>query len=230
MGIPIDSNPRRIKTWSPIIDKFKSKLALWRGGYLSFVDKIILVKSIFTRLPIFFFSFYKALVKVCRDIDKFRQRFPWGGTNVKSKIHWVRWDNVCKSKEFDGHGSIKYKLREGVYVPFWFANWCNVLPLASSFSDLFASSNCKGAFLVNIGAWHNDVWIWGNFGIPFLLQNSVMDIILCLKKLMSGFVLAACVKSLTQWSNVENAVYIARDYYQSITGTKIQGSLETERH
>lgn len=104
LGIPIDSNPRRIKTYSHIIDKFKSKLALWRGGYLSFADIIIVINSIFTRLPIFFFLFYKAPVKVWRDIDKIWQRFPWGGTNVKSKIHWVRWDNVCKSKEFGGLG------------------------------------------------------------------------------------------------------------------------------
>lgn len=61
-------------------------------------------------------------MKVWREIDRIQQRFIWGGSDEKSKIHWVRWNLVCKSKESGGLGiksieefnlslSIKWKWR-----------------------------------------------------------------------------------------------------------------------
>lgn len=61
----------------------------------------------------------------------------------------------------------------------------------------------------------------GDFGISLLLQNSVMDKILCLKNFLSGFIPAAGVRGLTQWRNDEIAVYTVRDDYRNITGTKV---------
>lgn len=72
LGIPIGSNPSRIKTWSHIIDKFKSKLALWRGRFLPFAGRITFINLILNNLFVFFLSFYKAPVKVWRDINKIR--------------------------------------------------------------------------------------------------------------------------------------------------------------
>lgn len=66
LGIPIGSNPRRIKMWDPVIDKFSSKLALWKRRFLSFAGRVTLINSILNNLPIFVMSFYKALVKVWR--------------------------------------------------------------------------------------------------------------------------------------------------------------------
>lgn len=43
-------------------------------------------------------------VQTRKALDKIRQRFLWGGSEEKSKIHWVRWELVCKDKEHDGLG------------------------------------------------------------------------------------------------------------------------------
>lgn len=72
LGIPIGSNPRRIKTLSHIIDKFKLKLTLWIRRFLTFVGRITLINSILNSLPTFSLSIYKAPMKVWRDIDKIR--------------------------------------------------------------------------------------------------------------------------------------------------------------
>ena len=37
-------------------------------------------------------------------IDRIQQRFIWGGSDEKSKIHWIRWNLVCKYKESGGLG------------------------------------------------------------------------------------------------------------------------------
>ncbi|GAU42693.1 hypothetical protein TSUD_302030 [Trifolium subterraneum] len=35
LGLPVGANPRRISTWSPIIDIMKKRLLVWRGRHLS---------------------------------------------------------------------------------------------------------------------------------------------------------------------------------------------------
>ncbi|CAK8576263.1 unnamed protein product [Lathyrus sativus] len=83
LRIPTGSNMRRINLWSYIIDNFKSKLALWRGRFLSFGGRITLINAVLSSLPIFIFSFYKAPVKVLKKVDKILQRFICGGSDEK---------------------------------------------------------------------------------------------------------------------------------------------------
>lgn len=99
LGIPIGCNLRRIKTWSLMVDKFKSMLALWRWRFMYFAGRITLINLILSSLPIFFFLYYKAPVRIWKDIDKIRQQFLWGGSEAKSKIHWLKWDLVCRAKD-----------------------------------------------------------------------------------------------------------------------------------
>ncbi|CAK8577625.1 unnamed protein product [Lathyrus sativus] len=66
--------------------------------------RITLINSVLTSLPIFWFSFYKAPASVLKSIDKIRSRFLWGGSEEKSKIHWIKRDKVCMSKEDGGLG------------------------------------------------------------------------------------------------------------------------------
>lgn len=86
LGIHIGCNPRRIKIWYLIVDKFKSKLTIWRGIFLSLASRITLINSIMSSLPIFLFYFYKAPISILKDIDKIRKLFLWGGSEDKSKF------------------------------------------------------------------------------------------------------------------------------------------------
>ena len=54
LGIPIGVNLGRIETWEPIIVKFKKKLASWKHKHLSFAERITLINSVLTSLPLFF--------------------------------------------------------------------------------------------------------------------------------------------------------------------------------
>ncbi|GJY41258.1 hypothetical protein Tco_0428528 [Tanacetum coccineum] len=39
LGLPIGENMRRIKSWAPVVEKFKKRLADWKAKTMSFVDK-----------------------------------------------------------------------------------------------------------------------------------------------------------------------------------------------
>ncbi|XP_028113000.1 uncharacterized protein LOC114311137 [Camellia sinensis] len=59
LGLPLGASPRRKKTWKPIIDKFKMRLAGWKKRFLSFTGRLTLVKAVLSSLPVYFMSLFK---------------------------------------------------------------------------------------------------------------------------------------------------------------------------
>ncbi|KAG5149657.1 hypothetical protein JHK82_016538 [Glycine max] len=68
--IPIGANPCRYETWKPIIKVFDSRLASWKGRNLSMGGHITLINSVPGILPLFFFSFFKALKEVLNIVNR----------------------------------------------------------------------------------------------------------------------------------------------------------------
>ncbi|GKA62192.1 reverse transcriptase domain, reverse transcriptase zinc-binding domain protein [Tanacetum coccineum] len=52
LGLPIGENMRRIKSWAPVVEKFKKRLADWKAKTMSFGGRLTLVKSILGSLPL----------------------------------------------------------------------------------------------------------------------------------------------------------------------------------
>lgn len=96
LGIPIGSNPKRVITWKLLMGKFIARISCWNDILLSIGGRITLIKSVLRSLSIFFITFYKALVTVWKEIESIKNRFLWGGLEVRKKIYWVAWNQVCK--------------------------------------------------------------------------------------------------------------------------------------
>lgn len=56
---------------------------------LSFDDRITLIKYVIFSLSMFTLSFYKAPLKICREIYRNQNRFLRGGSEEKLRIHWI---------------------------------------------------------------------------------------------------------------------------------------------
>ncbi|XP_028090980.1 uncharacterized protein LOC114291133 [Camellia sinensis] len=91
LGLPLGASPRRKKTWKPIIDKFKMRLVGWKRRFLSFAGRLTLVKAVLSSLPVYFLSLFKLPEGIAKEIDKIQASFLWGGSNLKRKIHLVKW-------------------------------------------------------------------------------------------------------------------------------------------
>jgi hypothetical protein len=74
-GIPI--HVRRLKNgeWRSIEDRFEWKLSSLTGKLLSYGDRLILINSVLTSLPMFLLSFFEIPKGVCKRLDYFRSRF-----------------------------------------------------------------------------------------------------------------------------------------------------------
>jgi len=102
LGLEIGGNPRKKKFWEPIIVKLSTKLNTWKGRFLSMAGRICLIKSVFTSLPLYYFSFFKAPEAVCDSIVRIQRRFLWGWGRENRLISWVSWDNICRPLEEGG--------------------------------------------------------------------------------------------------------------------------------
>jgi hypothetical protein len=57
LGIPIHYNKLRNSDWYPVETRFESKLGCWKGKLLSYWDRLVLINSVLTGLPMLMLSF-----------------------------------------------------------------------------------------------------------------------------------------------------------------------------
>jgi len=100
----IGGNSRRISFWMLIIEKIKLRLSSWKGRFLSLAGRVCLIKAVFTTLPLYYLSFFKAPSSVCKTIKRIQAKFLWGWGHYGRKIAWVSWDTVCNPVEAGGLG------------------------------------------------------------------------------------------------------------------------------
>ena len=78
LGIPFEINPRRKEVWNLIFSKTRRRLSTWKNRYISIGGRVILLNSILSNILIFYFSFYKALKVVIKELIKIQRVFPSG--------------------------------------------------------------------------------------------------------------------------------------------------------
>ena len=59
LGLPIGANARKVSTWQLVIDCFKHQLEKWKRRFLTSGGKVVLINSVLTSLPLYYFSIFK---------------------------------------------------------------------------------------------------------------------------------------------------------------------------
>ncbi|XP_058741002.1 uncharacterized protein LOC131613339 [Vicia villosa] len=91
LGIPVGHNPRKLSTWSPLVQKIKRRLQGWKSRYLSLGGRITLLKAVLGSLAIFTLSFYRAPKKEISIASM-------GGWHHNN---WIWSDYVCNGPAAD---------------------------------------------------------------------------------------------------------------------------------
>jgi hypothetical protein len=60
-----------IGEWKPVEDRFERELASWLGKLLYFGDRLVLINSMLTSLPMFMLPFYELPKRVRKIMDFF---------------------------------------------------------------------------------------------------------------------------------------------------------------
>lgn len=73
--------------WNLVLLKLQKRLSLWHGLHLSLGGIIILINVVLSSLLMYYFSFYKALKVVLKEITTIHRYFLWGGSEDKGKVN-----------------------------------------------------------------------------------------------------------------------------------------------
>lgn len=105
LGLPIGAKSGDRKIWRKAIERIENRLAAWENHFLSFADRLVLLKVVLISLSIHYLSFFKAPSFVLTRLKQIQIHFLWGGSlGGKKKITWVKWEVICKLKEQGGLG------------------------------------------------------------------------------------------------------------------------------
>ena len=99
LGIPIHYRKLLIKEWKMIEDRFEKKLGCWASKMLSYGDRLVLINSVLSSLPMFLLSFFQIPMGVRKRLDYFRSRFFWQSEQHKRKYRLTKWNIICRPKD-----------------------------------------------------------------------------------------------------------------------------------
>lgn len=71
---------------------------------MSIGDRITLLNSVLSTIPLYTLSVYKISITVLNQIDKIRRKFLWQGTSPKKKYSFLDWQAACIARQFGGLG------------------------------------------------------------------------------------------------------------------------------
>ncbi|GKE75178.1 putative RNA-directed DNA polymerase, eukaryota, reverse transcriptase zinc-binding domain protein [Tanacetum coccineum] len=75
LGLPIGSNMNRLVLWNGLIEKFKSRLSIWKANLLSIGGRSTLVKAVLGSIGIYYMSIFKVPESILSDIESLRAKF-----------------------------------------------------------------------------------------------------------------------------------------------------------
>ncbi|XP_019455048.1 PREDICTED: uncharacterized protein LOC109356167 [Lupinus angustifolius] len=95
LGVPLfKGKPKNIHL-QQIADRITSKLATWKGSFLSIMGRVELVRPIIQSMIVYSFHIYKWHVQFLNDMDKSIRNCIWAGDVGTRKMVNVAWHKVC---------------------------------------------------------------------------------------------------------------------------------------
>jgi hypothetical protein len=77
LGIPMYHRKLMNKDWKDVEERFQKKLNCWKSKMLSVGERLVLLHSILSSLPMFMLSFFELPKGVMKKLDYFRSQFFW---------------------------------------------------------------------------------------------------------------------------------------------------------
>ena len=125
LGNPIHYRKLLNKEWKIVEDRFEKKLAAWVAKMLSYGDRLVLVNSVLTSLPMFLLSFFEVPVEVRKRLDYYRSRFFWQSDQHKKKYRLTKWNLVCRPKDQGGLGISVLQIQNRCLLSKWLYKMLN---------------------------------------------------------------------------------------------------------
>ena len=104
LGLPSFVGRNKKSSFNYIKERVWRKLQGWEEKLLSQAGREILIKAVAQAIPTYSMNCFKLPIGLCNEIEGLIRKFWWGQRGDRRKIHWVRWEELCKPKSEGGMG------------------------------------------------------------------------------------------------------------------------------
>ncbi|GMP25580.1 hypothetical protein CsSME_00002379 [Camellia sinensis var. sinensis] len=98
LGVPFMHRRVTRGHFNYIIEKMQKNRAGWKTKVLSIAGRTTLFQAVSSAIPAYTMQTTAIPKNVCDEIDRINRNFLWGDTLERKKVHLVKWEKVCKSK------------------------------------------------------------------------------------------------------------------------------------
>lgn len=91
LGLSLCTGVPKCKLWDPVMEIIDRKLSAWKGKYLLLGGMVTLIKSILSRIPMYYLSCFKCPCPkdVVKRIGIIQHDFLWNDSVEKEIIIWL---------------------------------------------------------------------------------------------------------------------------------------------
>ncbi|KAL0006673.1 hypothetical protein SO802_008175 [Lithocarpus litseifolius] len=104
LGLPSFVGKGKKASFNYIKERVWRKLQGWEGKLLSQAGREVLLKAIIQAIPTYTMGCFKIPIGLCNEIEALMKRFWWGQQGDRRKVHWVKWEEMTKTKLVGGMG------------------------------------------------------------------------------------------------------------------------------
>ncbi|KAK9983964.1 hypothetical protein SO802_033489 [Lithocarpus litseifolius] len=104
LGLPSFVGKGKKASFNYIKERVWRKIQGWEGKLLSQAGREVLIKSVIQAIPTYTMGCFKIPLGLCNEIEAMIKKFWWGQRGDRRKIHWVKWNDLTKSKAVGGIG------------------------------------------------------------------------------------------------------------------------------
>ncbi|KAL6536656.1 hypothetical protein OROMI_026237 [Orobanche minor] len=148
LGVPLWKGFQSFEMYSPLISKIKTKILNWNHHLLSTGGRLGLIKSVLNSIAFFSLQVLKPPENVIIALERIFNKFLWGTSDNRRRLHWAAWSRLCYPTDEGGLGcrDLHDIIRAGICkisiantkifwhssngnVSFWHDSWCDMSPL-----------------------------------------------------------------------------------------------------
>ncbi|KAK2658540.1 hypothetical protein Ddye_005073 [Dipteronia dyeriana] len=98
LGLSCFSGRSKWNFFTDITDKVWNKIKGWGEKLLSIGGKEVLIKVVVQAIPSYAMSIFRLPKSLSDEIQRLIARFCWRGNERNRKLHWCKWQRLCKPK------------------------------------------------------------------------------------------------------------------------------------
>ena len=90
LGLPLGARFKEVAVWDRVEERLRKRLSFWKRQYISKGDRLTLIRSTLSSMPIYCMSLFYMPRSVSLRLEQIQRDFLWGGGALKRKPHFSR--------------------------------------------------------------------------------------------------------------------------------------------